>query len=123
MRRSALILAFPVFALAAACGGSDSSGGTGPNTDPGTSAPPTVTNAVGVSDDEFSPPNIQVSPGTTVTWTWTQGASTHNVTFADGTVSGDKSAGATFQRTFNTAGKFTYVCTIHSGMQGSVLVQ
>lgn len=116
-------------ALITACGGSDSttappsSGGT-PSTPqtPSTPSSPVSTNAVGVDNDFFTPANIQVSPGTTVTWTWAGGV-THNVTFSDGgTNSGDRSSGS-FSRTFGTTGTFNYRCTLHAGMDGSVLVK
>lgn len=123
------IQAFAIAALiaATACGSSGGSiagttTGTG-NTNPPTPPPaPTQTNAVSVGNDFFSPTAIQVSPGTTVTWTWSADAVTHNVTFTDGTGSGDKGASATFSKTFATPGTFNYQCTIHA-MQGSVLVQ
>ena len=71
----------------------------------------------------FTPANIQVSPGTTVTWTWSSDAITHNVTFTDGAKSGDQGANATYSRTFAATGTFNYSCTIHPGMSGSVLVK
>jgi len=81
-----------------------------------------VTNAVSVSDNNFTPRNIQIAVGTTVTWTWESGATTHNVTFSDGG-SGDRGANATFSKTFNSLGTFNYDCTLHGGMSGSVLVK
>ena len=132
MRLGSRILALAAISLAAACGGGggDTTSPTPPNNNnPGTPTPPVQTgpvstNSVSVSDDQFSPANIQVSPGTTVTWTWASGSTTHNVTFSDGTPgSGDKPAGSTFSRTFSTAGTFNYSCTIHPGMSGSVLVK
>jgi plastocyanin len=77
---------------------------------------------VTVSDNQFAPSSITVAPGTIVTWTWSEGSSVHNVTFSDG-ASGDKGAGATYQKTFPTAGTFSYQCTIHAGMSGTVRVQ
>jgi len=118
-------------AAAVACGGGDASTGvssnppTGGNPNPGNpsggSDTPVATNQVGVADNVFSPVNIVISTGTTVTWTWAAGSTTHNVTFGDGNNSGDKSTG-TFSRTFSTAGTFNYSCTLHSGMNGSVKV-
>lgn len=114
---------------AAACGGGGDSpttpGNTGGNNNPGGTpgGTPSSTNAVTVANNNFSPANIQVSAGTTVTWTWSQDAITHNVTFVDGTSSGDKGAGSTFSRTFSAAGTFNYSCTLHPGMNGSVVVQ
>jgi plastocyanin len=74
----------------------------------------------------FSPAEIQVSPGATVTWTWAGGAGFHNVTFpsADIADSGDQDSG-TFATAMPVApGTYNYSCTIHgAGMSGSVLVQ
>jgi len=117
--------------IVASCGG----GGTGYNSVTGTTtggttggtttggSNPVVTNAIGVSDDVFTPANAQVSVGSTVTWTWAAGSTAHNVTFADGVSSGDKSGGATYTRTFSSAGTFTYRCTIHPGMNAQIIVQ
>ena len=70
----------------------------------------------------FTPANIVVAVGTTVTWTWSPNVTTHNVVFSDGAKSPDQSAG-TFTRTFSAAGTFNYSCTLHSGMNGTVKVQ
>ncbi|HEY7394609.1 MAG TPA: plastocyanin/azurin family copper-binding protein [Gemmatimonadaceae bacterium] len=113
MRSVLQILGAASIALAASCGGS----GDGP-----TNPPPTATNAVTVSDNQFSPGAIGVAPGATVTWTWAQGASQHSVTFQSGG-SGNLASGATFSRQFPTAGTFTYQCTLHPGMTGTVTVQ
>jgi plastocyanin len=112
MQRRWLYLAAAAVVGAAACG-SDT-------TSPASS--PVQTNQVSIGNNFFTAPSILVPVGTTVTWTWEPGAVTHNVTFGDGS-SGDKNAGATYTRTFTTAGTFTYHCTIHPGMTGSVLVQ
>ena len=125
-------LAATAMVVAASCGGGGSDyvsgpsgqnpGGTSGGTQTGGSTP-VQTNSVSVSDNFFSPVAVQVPVGTTVTWTWASGASAHNVTFTDGQASGDKTGGATFSRTFNAAGTFAYHCTIHPGMDGSVIVQ
>lgn len=114
MRKGWGILAVAAMVAASACG-SDSTG-------PGGGGSPVASNQVSIGNDFFNAPNIVVPAGTTVTWTWSSGASLHNVTFPDA-VSGDKSAGATYSREFDTPGTFTYHCTIHPGMTGSVLVQ
>jgi plastocyanin len=125
MQNLSKLVAISLVSLAAACGGS-SSGSTAPiNTGPGTPstpATPVVTTAVSVGDDFFDPANIQVSPGANVTWTFPTGIQTHNVTFSDA-ASGDKSPGSSFTKAFPTAGTFTYNCTLHPGMNGSVLVK
>jgi plastocyanin len=133
MRVRLQLVALSAVISLAACGGGGDSGPTSPSSpstpsNPGGGAPPptatpTLTNSVTVQNNSFSPNNIQVSPGTTVTWTWAQGSDAHNVTFSDGTNSGDKVGGAVFTRTFNSAGTFNYQCTLHGGMTGSVLVK
>jgi plastocyanin len=128
MRSPLQFVAISAIALAAACGGGDSGTPTGTNNNPGnpgnpsTPANPVVTTAVTIGNDFFDPANIQVSPGATVTWTWPSGVAVHNVTFADVT-SGDKGPGSSFSKSFPTAGTFTYSCTIHGGMSGTVLVK
>jgi plastocyanin len=111
--RSLHVFAIASLIAVAACG-SDST--TAPSA-------PASTNAVSVSNNAFSTPNIQVSPGTTVTWTWASNAVEHNVTFSDGPTSGNRGANATFTRTFAAAGTFSYHCTIHSEMNGTVTVK
>src|SRR5437764_7354456 len=71
-------LAATAMVVAASCGGGTDYGsvtGTNGGTQNGGSTNPVQTNAVGVSDDFFSPINAQVAVGTTVTWTWASGAS------------------------------------------------
>jgi len=77
---------------------------------------------VSVQNNSFSPADIQIAKGSTVTWTWSQGATDHNVTFTDGTHSPDMSSG-TYTKTFSTAGTFSYQCTLHGGMNGTITVQ
>src|SRR3989338_4083975 len=51
-------------------------------------------------------------------------AATHTVETSDGTLkSGELVTGAAFQHTFTKAGKYEYVCGLHSNMHGSVTVQ
>ncbi len=114
MVKGRIFLAAVAMAAASACGG-DSTG-------PGGGGPPVASNQVSIGNDFFSAPSIVVAAGTTVTWTWNSGAEEHNVTFSD-VSSGNKDGGATFSRQFATPGTFSYHCTLHPGMTGSVLVQ
>lgn len=83
---------------------------------------PAAENEVRVGNNFFSPTSRTVGVGTTITWRWNGGASTHNVTFADGPASANKSSG-TYTREFTVAGTYAYTCTIHgAGMSGSVTV-
>ena len=126
MQKVVAVLVFAGFIATGACGGSDSPtslGATAGGGNPSTPTAPVTTTSVSVADDSFTPANIQVSPGSTVTWTWVSGASLHNVTFADGPASATQGSNSSFSRTFSTAGTFTYVCTLHGQMTGSVLVK
>src|ERR687892_592655 len=72
----------------------------------------------------FQPAEVTVSAGDTVTWTNNDSVG-HDVT-ADAFSSGDPGAmagGDTFEHTFEEAGTFDYVCTVHPGMEGSVVVE
>jgi plastocyanin len=73
----------------------------------------------------FDQDSITVSEGDTVTFLWAGGF--HDVAFADGVTSGAPAGidGTTYTRTFDAAGTYAYVCTIHesSGMTGIVTVE
>lgn len=77
--------------------------------------------AVAVDDNFFAPKDLDVTVGTTVTWTL-RGAVKHTVTFADGPTSEVLSTGQTFSRTFATPGTYAYLCALHPGMTGTVRV-
>ena len=118
MRNGSCILLGAVLVAAAGCGGSGGSYGSGPNNNFGGSTSKQIT----VKNNSFDPSATTVPVGSTVTWTWAQGAVVHNVMFDDGQKSADQSTG-TYARMFNTAGAYPYHCTIHPGMAGSVTVQ
>jgi plastocyanin len=87
---------------------------------PGVAAQESPT-TVRVSDNAFFPAEIVVPAGTTVAWT--NNGSLHNVVGADGLWdSGLLVRPATYQRHFDTPGRYRYACTLHSGMNGTVLV-
>ena len=116
-----------------ACG---SSGGTEPT--PPAGGGPTGGAGTGVtvtvSNNDYSPGQVTVTRGTTVTWRWDscsgdpyggQVCVLHSVTFDDGGPSAAAQNDGSFARAFNNAGTFTYYCTSHgrSAMSGSVVVQ
>lgn len=76
------------------------------------------------ADNTFQSASVSVAAGDTVNFVWEGGF--HDVTFADGVGSGAPvgDVGTTYSRTFDTAGSFAYVCTIHQamGMVGTVTV-
>jgi plastocyanin len=72
----------------------------------------------------FKPAEVTVAVGDTVTWTNNDSAG-HDVT-GDDFKSGDPGGiaqGDTFEHTFDQAGTFDYVCTVHPGMEGTVKVE
>jgi plastocyanin len=71
----------------------------------------------------FSPDEVMVAVGDTVTWTNTDTVSHTSTSDASGWDSGIVAPGAQFSRTFQAAGTFRYHCAIHPGMVGSVVVQ
>jgi plastocyanin len=107
--------------IVAACSG----GGTVPpaSTEAPSAAPPTGgAGAVTVVDFAFQPSDLTVAAGSTVTWT-DSGDATHTVKWSDGTPeTAGLAKGATYQRTFETAGAYPYVCGIHGSMTGTITV-
>ena len=77
--------------------------------------------SVDVIDNDFDPSPLRVTLGTTVSWTII-GDLPHTVT-ADGFDSGIMSPGDVFEWTFEEAGTFDYVCALHPGMEGRVIVE
>ena len=84
---------------------------------------PTVTaSGAGTS---FSPDTVKIAASGSVSWIF-PGPETHNVTFDGAAPTGgniaDRNTG-TEARTFPTAGRFSYRCTRHAGMNGAVVVR
>jgi plastocyanin len=73
---------------------------------------------VALRGNRFHPPVIQITQGQTVTWSFDDHGTTHNVK-GTGWGSGDQASG-TFQHTFTTPGSYRYSCTLHLGMNGRV---
>ena len=113
-----------VAALAAVAGCSSSS--SSPSTPPPTAASVTVsipTNARTLGAAAFGTNPLVVAVGTTVTWTNNDTIPHDSV--ADGGMwsSPILSPGQQFQFRLATAGTFTYKCTIHPSMVGTLTVQ
>ena len=69
----------------------------------------------------FSPKSLTVKVGTTVTATNLDSAA-HTWTAGSTFDSGNLAQGKSFSYTFKTAGNFSYVCTYHPRMVGTVVV-
>ena len=133
----------PLLLLAAAtiggCGGAASDSGNGvtnPTGGTGGTNPSSNTNVIAVSDNTFSPGQINVPAGIKVNWNWTpcsdgggyggSGACvSHQITFDDGSnLSSPMQSTGTYTRTFTAPGTYKYHCSVHgAGMSGVVVVQ
>jgi plastocyanin len=81
-----------------------------------------MTTQVSIQDFFFSPANVTVEPGTTLTWV-NEGSVPHTVTSDDGQFdSGVLMPGDSYTVMFRGQGTITYHCAIHPSMRGSVTV-
>jgi amicyanin len=82
-----------------------------------------TTNSVTISNYAYSPAVITVKVGTTVTWT-NQDSVGHTVTADSGTGPDSEliDQGKSYSYTFDKAGTFTYHCSPHPYMKGTVIV-
>ncbi len=77
----------------------------------------------GMRNMAFTPANLEVAVGTTVVWT-NDDQLAHTVTGDDGSWdSGLTEPGATWRRTFDKPGTYSFHCTPHPFMKGAVVVR
>jgi len=106
--------------LAIGCGSSSPSSPTN-----GTTGTPVsiVNGSSTLTTTAYSPNPVSISVGGTVTWT-NNDSTAHTATADNGSFSsGNIAPGGKFSQTFSTAGTFTYKCTIHPNMVGTVTVR
>ncbi len=81
-----------------------------------------VVQRVKMVDNRFRPSSITIARGTVVKWI-NRGNNTHTTTSSDDLWnSGRLAPGDSFRRRFRRAGTFTYVCTVHLTMRGTITV-
>lgn len=85
-----------------------------------TSAPALRSKSVSAYSNYFNPSRVTVSRGTKVTWVVRQGV--HNVK-GRGFASAILTTGRAYSKKFKRRGTFGYVCTLHPGMAGKVVVR
>jgi plastocyanin len=109
VRRLAAIVALTTVAVPAATGGALAS----------------ASHVVTLKGIAFKPARVVIHRGDSVRWVWRDGVNPHNVT-STGKVrfrsSTSKNKG-TYSVRFTRAGTYRYVCTIHFGMKGTVVVR
>lgn len=85
---------------------------------------PAAATVQATTSQQFTPSQVDITAGGTVTWQFSTLA--HNVTFSASGAGTPANIGltssASVSRTFATAGTFAYTCTIHAGMNGTVVV-
>jgi LPXTG-motif cell wall-anchored protein len=87
------------------------------------SAKAAASGSVTVADFQFTPAQITINQGDTVTWT-NNGPTPHSATAPDGSFdTGIFPDGQSRSHTFNEAGTFNYICTPHPDMHGTIVVQ
>ncbi len=94
-----------------------SGGGSGSQSGGAQAAP----DSVSIQNFAFNPATITVARGATITWT-NNDPTAHTVT-GNGFESGTLGPGDVYKHTFNDAGTFSYGCSIHPNMQGTVIVK
>ena len=79
--------------------------------------------AVTIAGFAFDPATVTIQVGDSVTWT-NQDSEPHTATAEDGSFdTGHLANGDSETVTFDTAGTFDYICSIHPQMTGSVVVE
>lgn len=77
---------------------------------------------VSIQGLQFAPSVLSIHVGDTVVWTDNDDRD-YNVVSSDGSFSsGNLRNGQTFEHVFSQAGKFTYACSYHPRMKGTVTV-
>ena len=108
--RPALAAALALVAVAAGCGGSESS------------QPVATTEVAMVKSYRFEPETIEIESGRSVTWT-NEDNFTHTVQ-VDGREDHKVEQGRSVSIEFDKPGTYHYVCTLHSrDMEGEVIVR
>jgi plastocyanin len=120
--RPALLVA--MIGMMASCG-SNSNSSTGPsNQTTGTSnnAAVEIPQSDIYGSTNFNPQMVNINAGGAVSFSNNDGIE-HHPTADDGSWNGDLPAGASFSQSFKTAGTYTYHCSIHPNMTGTITVK
>jgi len=133
--RRVLMLVGIVVALG--CGGGSATGtdgGTG-NPPPPPPPPPPPANTITVANNSFTPADLTVKAGTTVTWNWStcsggdgygngETCVAHSVVLDDGSAQSTVQSTGSYSHQFAAAGTYAYHCSIHgASIAGKVVVQ
>jgi plastocyanin len=118
-----------ILTSAIACGDSYSPAPTSPTPSPmATPGGPSSSvlipvGAASLGNRAFTPDELNVAVGTTVTWMNTDSLAHTSTSDVPGWNSGTVAPGGQFSFAFQSAGTFPYHCMIHPGMVGTVVVR
>jgi len=81
-------------------------------------------NTIMIKNFLFNPPNMTVAAGSIVRWE-NRDTVPHRIMFTDKTESGSDalSPSQSYSKKFDRAGRFSYYCTIHPDMTGTIIVE
>ena len=100
----------------------DSANGSAESDSSGSSEAATGGDAVAIEEFAYKPDNLKIKAGTTVTFT-NKDEFAHTATAKDDSFdTGNLEKDAAFEHTFEAAGTFEYLCTIHNSMTGTITV-
>lgn len=106
-------------------GGSPATGSDQMSSMPGSAGSTTATGdmTIDIKNFSFMPMSATVTVGTKVTWKFEDSAA-HTVKADDGSFTSPAlSNGQTFSHTFTKAGTYSYICSIHQYMHGTIVVK
>jgi plastocyanin len=84
---------------------------------------------VSMAGNQFAPDTITIAAGSVVTWVNNEDPNTldniHDVIASDyaSFLSDYIAPGATYSQEFDTPGTYTYLCDLHTNMQGTIVVE
>ena len=129
MRATYLAATAVTLAFTAACSSNYSSAPTSPSSAPlpisgaPSSAVTIPSGAATLANRAFSPDELDVEAGDTVTWTNTDSVAHTSTSDHPGWDSGTVAPGGRFSFEFRSPGTYQYHCAIHPGMVGTVVVR
>jgi len=109
--------------ITTACGSSSNPNNPTPSGGGGNGTPVSIVgNASNLTTTAYAPNPVTVSVGGSVTWKNNDNTARTSTANNGAWSSGSIAPGGSFTATFPTAGTFTYRCTFHPGMTGTVTV-
>jgi amicyanin len=124
IRRTAMAASGGVLAIVlAGCGGSSSASNTGSGS---SSSVQSGTANVEIVNYSFKPSSLTVTAGTKVTYTMEDAGTVHTATGTGNSAfinSPMLKKGQSYTVTFSKAGTYSYICSVHPYMKGTVVVK